>query len=112
MDLTNIRWICHKVGLKFITSNQKDTAKAKSQLGPALNIEGEVTVSVVNQDSPQTCDLASGDSTTVRKVDIDASLTASNDARVENNDDVIEVTVDLTVHSENCSTDSPPPIRK
>ena len=98
--------------LKIIASNQKDAVKAKNQLESALNIEGEVTISVVNQDSPQTSDVASADSATVRKVDVDASLTASNDAGVKKNDDVMEVTVDLTIHSESCSTDSPPPVKK
>ena len=77
-----------------------------------MNIEGEVTVSVVNQDSSQTSDLASADSATLRKVDDDASLTASNNAGVEKYDDVVVVTVDLTVHSESCSTDSPSPAKK
>ena len=98
--------------LKFIASNKKDTSKAKNQLESALNIEGEVTIGVVNQDSSQTSDLASADSATVRKVDDDASLTASNNAGVEKYDDMVEVTVDLTIHSESCSTDSPPPAKK
>ena len=56
--------------MKFIVSNQKDTAKAKNQLELALNAEGEVTVSVVNQDSLQTSDLASVDSATVEKLTV------------------------------------------
>ena len=72
--------MCRKVDWKYPVFSillrviKRTLPRPKNQLESALNIEREVTVSVVDQGSPQTSDLASAHSTTVRNFDDGASL--------------------------------------